>query len=116
MPSKEDHLARARHNEFFVSSTENPFFDWKLTGIFYSALHYVDAYLATLNIHPPSHALRLMQFEVNAKLKPIRRDYRDLLNESRTARYEPPTVFNQTDTTIAQRRLDSIKKALLPSA
>jgi len=114
LPSKDDHLARAQHNEFFAQSTDNPFFDWKLTGIFYSALQYVDAYLATLGVHPPTHAARLTYVERSAKLKRIRRDYRDLLNESRTARYEPPVVFNQKDTIIAQHKLDAIKKAILP--
>lgn len=82
--------------------------------MFYSALHYVDAYLATQGIHPPTHAVRLGYLETDLKLNPIRRDYRDLLNESRTARYEPPTMFDQADTIIAQRRLDRIKGAILP--
>jgi hypothetical protein len=114
LPSETDHVLKAEHNEFFVSQTDNPFFDWKLTGIFYSALHYVDAYLATMGIHPPSHAIRLGHVRTDPKLTTIRRDYRELLNESRTARYEPPATFDLTDTNRAQHKLDSIKKAILP--
>ena len=107
MPSKADHPAQAEHNEYFVSQTDNPFFDWKVTGTFYTALQYVDAYLATQNIHPPTHAVRLGHVATQAKLKAIHRDYRDLLNESRTARYEPPNLFKQADATAAQSRLDA---------
>lgn len=82
--------------------------------MFYAALQYVDAYLATKNIHPPDHGERTKLIHADVKFKPIRWDYRDLKNESRTARYEPPTTFNQGDVNIAQRRLDSIKKELLP--
>ena len=114
MSFKAEHLEQAEHNEFFVSQIDNPFFDWKLTGIFYSALQYVDAYLATQGVHPTNHPNRTQSIETDPKLKPIRRDYRDLKNESRTARYEPPSIFNQNDVNIAQRRLDSIKKAILP--
>lgn len=114
MPSKVEHRARAEHDEFLVASTGNPFFDWKVTGTFYSALHYVDAFLAAQNIHPATHSIRLGHVQTDPKLKPVFRDYRDLLNESRTARYEAATIFNQTDASIAQRRLDSIKKAILP--
>lgn len=114
MPHKDEHRTRAEHDEFLVKNIDNPFFDWKVTGTFYSALHYVDAYLATRNIHPATHSIRLKQVGTDPKLKPIFRDYRDLLNESRTARYEAGTIFHQGDVTSAGRRLDSIKRTILP--
>lgn len=114
MPSKEEHIAQAQHNEDFVSNTDNPFFDWKLTGIFYTALQYVDAYLATKNVHPPTHSWRLNAVNADPKLRAIRVDYRDLLNESRTARYEPPCTFGYGDAQIALRRLNSIKSVIVP--
>ncbi len=114
MPPKAEHRTRAEHDEFLVQNIDNPFFDWKVTGTFYSALHYVDAYLATHNIHPATHSVRLGYVRTDPKLKPVSRDYRDLLNESRTARYEAATIFNPGDVTAAQRRLDSIKKLILP--
>jgi len=114
LPDKDEHRTRAEHDEFLVKNIGNPFFDWQVTGSFYSALHYVDAYLATKNIHPPTHSVRLGHVRSDARLNLVFRDYRDLLNESRTARYEAATVFNQPDVVSAQRRLDSIKKAVLP--
>ncbi len=114
MPDKAEHRTRAEHDEFLVKNIHNPFFDWKVTGTFYSALHYVDAYLATQNIHPATHAIRSGLVQTDPKLKSVFRDYRDLLNESRTARYEAATIFNQGDVTAAERRLASIKAAILP--
>jgi len=114
LPDKAEHRIRAEHNEFLVKNIDNPFFDWKVTGSFYSALHYVDAYLATQNLHPPTHSIRLGLVRSDSKLKPVSRDYRDLLNESRTARYEAATIFSAGDATSAQRKLESIKKAVLP--
>ena len=51
---------------------------------------------------------------VNLKLKAVYINYRELLNESREARYEPASTFNQNDVTRVQRSLDTIKKAVLP--
>lgn len=114
MATKDEHLTKAKHNEFFVTSTDNPFFDWKVVGLFYAALQYVDAYFATKSVHPGDHSDRNWQMANAPELKPIFRDYRDLKNESRTARYEPPSVFDQNDVNFAQRKFDSIKKELLP--
>lgn len=114
MPDRAEHRTRAEHNEFLVQNLDNPFFDWKVTGLFYSALHYVDAYLAVRNIHPPTHAVRLGHTRTDPKLQPVSRDYRELLNESRTARYEPRTIFNQRDVNSAQLKFDTIKRAILP--
>jgi uncharacterized protein (UPF0332 family) len=114
LPDKADHRTRAEHDEFFVKNIDNPFFDWKVTGTFYSALHWIDAYLATQNIHPPAHSARLGIVRTDAKLQTVFRDYRELLNESRTARYEAATIFAQGDVVTAQRRLEKIKQAVLP--
>ena len=113
MPDKADHRTRAEHNEFFTKNIDNPFFDWQVTGTFYSALHYVDAYLATKNVHPPTHAVRLGMVRTDPTLNPVFRDYRELLNESRTARYEAATIFVQSDVTNARRRLELIKNAVI---
>jgi uncharacterized protein (UPF0332 family) len=113
LPAKDAHRSRAEHDEFLVKNIDNPFFDWKVTGTFYSALHYVDAYLATKNIHPPTHSIRLGFVRTDPKLTTVFRDYRDLLNESRTARYEAEIAFDANDVVTAQRRLEAIKKAVI---
>lgn len=114
MPQKVEHRTKAEHNEFLVQNIDNPFFDWKMTATFYSALHYVDAYLATRSIHPPTHAVRLGYVRSDPKLKPVFADYRDLMNESRTARYDAGIIFSQNDVVAAKRRLDAIKMVVVP--
>lgn len=46
---KELHLKQAKHNSDFAAHCETTFadnyFDWKITVVFYEALHYVKAYL-----------------------------------------------------------------------
>lgn len=114
MPSKAEHRGKAEHNEFFVSDTGNPFFDWAVCGTFYAALHYVDAYLATHNIHPHSHAIRISHIQRDSRLNAIYVDYRELLNESRDARYEPTITFVQADVNRVQHSLEAIKRIILP--
>lgn len=54
-----DHLDKARYNEEQhrkISELDNPPFDWLTTVAFYSALHYLHAYLdLRASIHPTSH-------------------------------------------------------------
>jgi hypothetical protein len=114
LPTNADHKAKAAHNEDFVKEIDNPFFDWKICGMFYVAVHYVDAYLAKVfSFHPSSHAVRTGAVQRDAKLKPIFDDYRELLNESRTARYEF-IPFGLGDVARLQRHLDRVKSTLSP--
>jgi hypothetical protein len=50
MPADLEHLHRAEHNEESYLSFDlitTPYLDWVVNGIFYSALHYIESYLAT---------------------------------------------------------------------
>ena len=114
MPSKSEHRAKAEHNERFVGTLAAPYFDWAVCGTFYTALHYVESYLATKNIHPQNHTVRLGIVQRDPKLKPVFRDYRELLNESRDARYEPAVTFTAADVTRLAVHLESIKQVVLP--
>ncbi len=88
MGSTEEHLAKARHNEAFVSSLAGSAFqDWRATGAFYAAVHYVDAFLATQGIHPLDHRARDSYVGLNQHLLPIYAPYRLLKRESEAARY-----------------------------
>ena len=58
MPSRLTHRQQAQHNEEFIASFDldaTPYLDWVVTAIFYAALHFVDSYLATKDIHLSSH-------------------------------------------------------------
>jgi len=64
--------------------------DWAIVILFYSALHYIDSFLAGKYKHPKSHELRDTEVESNGTLHPIYNDYRRLKDGSRQARYDIP--------------------------
>lgn len=88
MPNFDDHILKAGHNgNFFKSLDQNIFPDWVVNGIFYSALHCVDAVLSKSNLHPPLHHLRGAYIQKNSLLQSIYINYRSLEDLSRDARY-----------------------------
>src|SRR5208337_3068619 len=69
MASQEEHIKQAQHNESFsLSIKETPYLDWVVTGIFYSALHYIEGYLAINDGHPDIHAVRNEMIEEDPNL------------------------------------------------
>jgi len=113
LPNTADHRKKAEHNEFLISTLDNPFWDWAIIVTFYAALHYVEAYLGTKGIHAPTHPVRDSHIQRDSTLKTIYVDYRELENESRDARYDA-IEFKQEDVRRLQRNLETIKKALVP--
>jgi hypothetical protein len=91
MPTQSEHLAKAQNNKKFASSLspDTPTsIGWALTALFYSALHYVDAYNAKFNTRFTKHELRNKDIGRNPILMPIHDDYMDLCTFSYNARYE----------------------------
>ncbi len=92
MPNSKEHIAKARHNERFCLSFDlasTPYLDWVVNGIFYSAVHYVDSYFATIAQHPRDHGARHHLINANAKLgNPLFKLYRSLKDDSEDARYD----------------------------
>jgi len=92
MPSKADHISKAEHNEKFASTLNSDgsyadYRDWVVTAYFYSAIHYVEAYLSTLSRHSPDHRARDAVIGSDPDLQPIYSDYRRLKDDSTNARY-----------------------------
>jgi len=90
MPNQLDHINKARHNEAFAASIkETQFLDWLVNGVFYSAMHYTEAYLAINNNHPNSHPVRneFIQEDPNLGWNFYRNMYRPLRDDSYEARY-----------------------------
>jgi len=115
--TKDEHLAKAGHNEKFVAAIVDPFWDWAITGIFYAALHYLMAFLATKGDHPGTHQVRNSHIHRDATLKPIYVDYRELQNESEDARYmerNPATAFTEADVKRLTVNLRNIKNLVTP--
>ena len=91
MPTSQEHLAQARRNEeFLVTIRALPvrYAEWETVALFYSALHYVDAFLATLGEHPRNHRIRIAR--VNSATA-LQHEYQDLFDASMEARYEALT-------------------------
>lgn len=90
MPTKAEHIGQAQHNQSFWSSQDLDtilFVDWVVTGIFYEALHWVEAFLATKSNHSSNHGERSLAMQRHAELQAIQTDYGILRHESENARY-----------------------------
>ena len=94
MPSEADHLAKAERNERFsdtiasAAASAEQFQEWEVVALFYSALHYVDAYLDHIvGTHPASHRERRYAIANSPELWRVRRLYSTLYNYSLDARY-----------------------------
>lgn len=116
MPTKAAHSGKAAQNDYFVSTLGNPFWDWAVTGKFYAALHYVEAYLATKRppVHSRNHAVRDSNIHDDPVLRPIYVDYRELESECHDARYDASLIFSQGDVERLEKNLDKIRKLLEP--
>jgi uncharacterized protein (UPF0332 family) len=91
VPDRNQHLLRAEGNESLARSqnlNDSLEVDWAITMLFYSALHYIDGFLAGKNFHPRDHDARDSEVGNNGTLSPIYNDYRKLKDASRSARYD----------------------------
>ena len=87
MPELHQHLPQAEKNERLAESITllpERFPDWEITALFYSALHYVDAFLATQNVHPRTHDRRIESIRAFVESW---EDFRHLYQVSLNARY-----------------------------
>lgn len=101
----QQHLEQASHNLKFhksiESSFEGQFYDWRITVLFYVAIHYLKA----LAVHRGC-AIGDTHFEIEKNVNPDRdnanmrisknawREYKSLLQYSQTARYNGITDIN----------------------
>jgi hypothetical protein len=107
------HLSKSQQNEEFADAldiSQQIALEWAITAKFYSALHFVQAYLvsrSTTNT-PVSHGARATAIQRDAMISGAYEDYRELQDLSREARYDYSS-FNPGDLKFAQERLESIK-------
>jgi len=112
MPQKSEHLKKAQHDEQFVSSLDlqtTPYLDWIITGMFYSSLHYVEAYFATLRAHSPDHRTRDSAIRRDQNIKAVFDDYSELKNFSINARYYLHHFTPADVTQNLQQRFDHLR-------
>jgi hypothetical protein len=85
-----DYLTKARQNEAFAEFLMNghsQFEEWAFTALFYSAIHYVNAFLAHSNLSLPTiHPQRLKL--INMHLRSVYKPFRLLKDMSEHTRYK----------------------------
>ncbi len=116
MPTKAEHQRKAEHDERFVSSLDvatTPYLDWAITALFYSGLHYVEAYFATRGVHSADHRTRDSAVQRDVSIKQLYNDYSELKNFSINARYYM-VAFTPDDVRDLQGRLESIRRHITP--
>jgi len=115
MSTKDEHLKQAGHNfEFYQSIDSKKYSDWAVTALYYSALQFVDAFLAKHRITPGQHDQRDQHMNLHPELKAIAIHYFKLKSASRTARYYPSSAFSDRDIReLENLRYDVLKTHLL---
>jgi hypothetical protein len=116
MATQQEHVAKADNNAAFAKSLDlksQVNVDWALTALFYSGMHYVEAYLAKIQALPhthDTHGKRDKFFVFDAKLKKVSHEYFDLKNFGLKARYDCRAIKASEVTKEAIPALETIKK------
>lgn len=90
MASKELHLSKALDNQGFAESLETSGRAQRERGLivrFYSAVHYIEAYLSVVSRESTGHADRRRLIKERPELAAIQDHFQDLYNLAWTARY-----------------------------
>lgn len=124
-------LKQASHNEEFhkciCENSSDRFYDWKITSLFYSAIHYLKALALKRGINIGQTHFEIEQNVNPDRPKPVMRitrgawnEYKKLLQYSRTSRYdgidtdfETFELLMQTDYEYCIKHLDNFKKYLI---
>jgi hypothetical protein len=112
MPSEPDHLTKAANNEKFADSLSlngRTEVEWALTALFYSALHYVEAYLhKQFKIDSRNHDSRDKAINRDSRLRRVFVEYQKLKTLGWAARYSR-TEFGRQAYIDARPHLSTIK-------
>lgn len=91
MSTKDEHVSQAEHNRAFwdgLSPSTTTFRDWVVVGIFYEAVHWIEAFLDTKGEHSDVHSNRMTAMRRHrTDVGSLRPDYELLKQESENARY-----------------------------
>ena len=104
MPSKDSHVAQAEHNGQFwehLDVARTNYLDWVVVGMFYEAVHWIEASLATKGLHSRNHRERAARMATVHELRNdpnLVRDYGMLRTDSESARYRN-YIHTTTDVT-----------------
>jgi hypothetical protein len=90
MPSDQEHLYKAENNKKVADGlkrTGPTAIGWAITILFYSALHYIEAFNAKIGSHFTKHPALCRYIEMSKDLSPISDQYNELKALSWNARY-----------------------------
>lgn len=110
--SKTEHLACAERFERFAATVPESFPEWKIIVLFYSALHYVEAFLVTRSTAYRDHIRRDPAMEREPETRPIRATYNRLRKAAHEARYDA-TPFRPGDVAEFEKLHDTAKRAMV---
>jgi len=115
MPTLSDHVVIARRNETFCHYllSEDKHLDWVVTAFFYSAIHYVEAYLARAGTHSQFHRTRDSSIARDVNIRPLYDDFNDLKNDSIQARYQGFVASRSDITSRIKPSLERIRERIL---
>lgn len=114
MQREDDHRLKALRNEEFAASLDrsDPTKEnWAVVAIFYSALHYVQAYFSRYNVECPGHKERRKEINDDDRIKTVFESYQYLYVLSQNARYRcvklPDEAYSK-----AHPHLEAVKKQI----
>ena len=117
MATSSEHVSKAQANESFADQIDTNSsavaISWIVTIIFYAAVHYVQAYFASLGRKHILHKARSSDIQRDSRIAVMYNDYRDLYDISRDARYDCGTLA-PGHIKFAKERLEKIKADLRP--
>lgn len=116
MPSENEHRKKYQDNRDLLNNElsfdNSKRYNWILTVAFYSALHLVEARLASYGFHGRNHTLRENMVYQYSDFINIRAKYKDLHTKSIVARYSGKNITEEKART-AIKYLEDIEKELL---
>ena len=113
---KHRHLSKALHNEEFFKSFDldkTKYRDWVIVGIFYTAIHYYEAYFSDSNKHSRTHDIADDWIAEDPKISDTYGDYRELKESRWYASYWSKIFTAQEIRDIILPKLYNIKKSIL---
>lgn len=114
MPIRGEHEDKAQENEELANNLESDtnysdINDWIVTILFYTAVHFVEAELADINIHSNDHQDR--RENIGRHLSSLYSDYKTLKQRSENARYQCKIMTSRL-LSDSKDDLNSIKSSL----
>lgn len=110
--NKAEHPSSAQRFETFQAIIPAIYAEWKIIVLFYSALHYIEAFLVTRSAAYRDHTIRDQAMEREPETQGIRPTYNRLRKAAHEARYEG-TPFRPGDVGEFEKMHDTIRRAML---